>query len=85
MEAHLGELTPPYHGPRDTLVLYLVAESDTESMGNLRFFLGEAVAGDGRCDYVLLARSGCLKVSVAVCTSVRGCLKVCVHWWQAIR
>ena len=85
MEAHLGEQQPPYHGPRDTLVLYHVAESDAESMGNLRFFLEEAVVGDGRCDYVLLAWSGCLKVSVTACSIVRGRLKVCVPIEGTIR
>lgn len=41
-----------YH--RDTLVLYLYAETDPEYKQNLEFFVREAVRGDARCEYAIL-------------------------------
>ena len=42
---------------RDTLVLHRLLEATDEGLGNLRFFLDEAVRQDERCDYALLAHN----------------------------
>ena len=41
--------------PHDTLVLYKLLDNDQVSLGNLRFFLKEAVMSrNSRCDHMLL-------------------------------
>lgn len=59
----------PGHG-RNILVLYVFANTDPEFLGNLQYFVREAVMGDKRCDYVIAVQQGSsIQVSMAApCT-----------------
>lgn len=58
---------------KEVLVMYIFAATDPEFLGNLRFFIREAVQNDAQSDYVIVVQqSDNLKVC-AVCRGGHGC------------
>lgn len=64
---------------KDTLVMYVFSNTDSEYINNLRFFVQFAVAEDDNCDYVIIIQTD-KNVPVRVCCRLLWIMSASATW-----